>query len=149
MFSRHGGDIYSASRRQQNGAANFLDASASLAPFTSTTGCSASDLRPYPDPSYRSLLSALARVHNNLDPSLLLPGNGAAELFTWAARDAAELGLNHLHFPGFADYARALCCWHALSQLMPLALDWFGPFPQAFPPGPPGSALWHGVLAPA
>ncbi len=129
----HGGDIHGAARRQQHGAADFLDASASLAPFACKTHVSASDLRPYPDPSYRALRSALARLHNDLDPGFVLPGNGAAELFTWAARDAAALGLNHLHTPGFADYARALRCWQVVPQLTPLALDWSGPFPQAFP----------------
>ncbi|WP_413358760.1 pyridoxal phosphate-dependent aminotransferase [Prochlorococcus sp. MIT 1201] len=133
MSFSHGGDIHSAARRQQHGAADFLDASASLAPFTCKTYTSANDLRPYPDPRYRNLRAALARIHNDLNPTFVLPGNGAAELFTWAARDAAALGLNHLHTPGFADYARALRCWHVVPQLTPLALDWVGPLPQAFP----------------
>ena len=35
-------------------------------------------------------LDARARVgHHQLDPAAVLPGNGAAELFTWLARDAA------------------------------------------------------------
>ncbi len=133
MSFSHGGDIHGAARRQQHGAADFLDASASLAPFAYKINVSASDLRPYPDPSYRTLRAALARIHNDLNPAFVLPGNGAAELFTWAARDAAALGLNHLHAPGFADYARALRCWHVVPQLTPLALDWCGPFPQVFP----------------
>ncbi|WP_413410369.1 pyridoxal phosphate-dependent aminotransferase [Prochlorococcus sp. MIT 1313] len=133
MSFSHGGDIHSAARRQQHGAADFLDASASLAPFTCKTYTSANDLRPYPDPRYRNLRAALARIHNDLNPTFVLPGNGAAELFTWAARNAAGLGLNHLHAPGFADYARALRCWQVVPQLTPLALDWVGPFPQACP----------------
>lgn len=128
----HGGDIHGAARRQEHGAAHFIDASASLAPFACKINVSASDLRPYPDPSYRNLRSALARLHNDLDPAFVLPGNGAAELFTWAARDAAALGLNHLHTPGFADYARALRCWQVVPQLTQLALDWSGLFPLAF-----------------
>ncbi|WP_236073862.1 pyridoxal phosphate-dependent aminotransferase [Prochlorococcus marinus] len=151
MSFSHGGDIHGAARRQEHGAAHFLDASASLAPFACKTNLSASDLRPYPDPSYRNLRAALARIHNDLNPAFVLPGNGAAELFTWVARDAAALGLNHLHAPGFADYGRALRCWQAVPQLTPLALDWAGPLPQAFPgfsaapaavspePGPPAT----------
>ena len=54
----------------------------------------------------------------------MLPGNGAAELFTWAARDAAAAGLSGLLAPGFADYRRALQCWDALSVETPLALNW-------------------------
>ncbi|KZR62074.1 histidinol-phosphate transaminase [Prochlorococcus sp. MIT 1303] len=133
MSFSHGGDIHGAARRQQHGADHFLDASASLAPFACKTNFSASDLRPYPDPSYRNLRAALAHLHKHLDPALVLPGNGAAELFTWAARDAAALGLNQLHAPGFADYARALRCWQAVPQLSSLALDWSGQFPQTFP----------------
>ena len=46
-----------------------------------------------------------------VDPGDVLPGNGAAELFTWAARDAAVEGCSLLPQPGFADYNRALRCW--------------------------------------
>jgi len=147
MSFSHGGDIHGAARRHQNGVPrHFIDASASLAPFACKINVSASDLRPYPDPSYRNLRAALAHLHKHLDPAFVLPGNGAAELFTWAARDAAALGLNQLHAPGFADYARALRCWHVVPQLTPLALDWSGPLPQAFP-GFSGSSTTEAPMA--
>ncbi|MEI7591371.1 MAG: aminotransferase class I/II-fold pyridoxal phosphate-dependent enzyme, partial [Deltaproteobacteria bacterium] len=83
---------------------------------------------------HRRLRCALAR-HHGLDPDQLLPGNGAAELFTWAARDAAAAGCSLLPAPGFADYQRALACWGGAWRDWPLPLQWPGPGPQAFPPG--------------
>ena len=44
---------------------------------------------------------------------MILPGNGASELFTWAARDASLNGISSLPSPGFGDYQRALKCWNA------------------------------------
>ena len=61
---------------------------------------------------------------------MVLPGNGAAELFTWAARDASEHGLSVLAVPGFADYGRAMRCWSATAASLPL---WDEVFPQPFP----------------
>jgi histidinol-phosphate/aromatic aminotransferase/cobyric acid decarboxylase-like protein len=54
----------------------------------------------------------------------VLPGNGAAELFTWAARDAAALGRSQLPEPGFADYRRALACWEGDLVAAPFPLEW-------------------------
>jgi histidinol-phosphate/aromatic aminotransferase/cobyric acid decarboxylase-like protein len=62
----------------------------------------------------------------------VLPGNGAAELFTWAARDAAATGLSLLPSPGFADYRRALACWGGSWRALPLPLHWERAFPQPF-----------------
>jgi histidinol-phosphate/aromatic aminotransferase/cobyric acid decarboxylase-like protein len=90
-------------------------------------------------------------AHHGLDPTAVLPGNGAAELFTWAARDAAAAGLSLLPTPGFADYRRALACWQGASRPLPLPLHWDGAFPQPFPlaaaasgadPGVAGAVLW-------
>jgi len=64
----------------------------------------------------------------------VLPGNGAAELFTWAARDAAACGPSLLPSPGFADYARALRCWDAAIVPRPLPLDWQEAGPTDWPP---------------
>ena len=47
--------------------------------------------RDYPDRSQMLLRQQLAALHGT-EPSSVLPGNGAAEPFTWAARDAAEQG---------------------------------------------------------
>jgi histidinol-phosphate/aromatic aminotransferase/cobyric acid decarboxylase-like protein len=67
---------------------------------------------------------------------MVLPGNGAAELFTWAARDAAGCGTSLLPTPGFADYRRALACWGGRWRTLPLPLDWDGHGPAALPLGP-------------
>ncbi|WP_371637897.1 histidinol-phosphate transaminase [Synechococcus sp. GEYO] len=72
----------------------------------------------------------------------VLPGNGAAELFTWAARDASTLGFSVAAMPCFADYQRALACWLSSLNLFPLSLDWDGVFPQPFPVPPNSSVLW-------
>ena len=75
---------------------------------------------------------------------LILPGKGAAELFTWAARDAAGLGTSLLRVPGFADYGRALRCWEANVTTSSLSLDWSAVFPQPFPRcfAPSADVLW-------
>jgi len=89
-------------------------------------------LRDYPDRDYGALRQVIA-AHHGLDPAAVLPGNGAAELFTWAARDAAAAGLSLLPTPGFADYGRALACWQGANRPLPLPLHWDGAFPQPFP----------------
>ena len=101
-------------------------------------------LRAYPDRSYADLRRGLARLHG-LEPDWLLPGNGAAELFTWAARDATATGLSVLPQPGFADYPRALVCWGGAWCSQPLPLQFFGSgagAAQAHPVPPAGEVLW-------
>jgi histidinol-phosphate/aromatic aminotransferase/cobyric acid decarboxylase-like protein len=101
-----------------------------------------SPLRDYPDRAFTGLKGAIARLHG-LDPDRVLPGNGAAELFTWAARDAAALGPSLLPTPGFADYGRALACWGSQGRPLPLPLTWEDHFPQPFPLAlEPAPALW-------
>lgn len=85
--------------------------------------------RSYPDPTYQAFRSSLSRLHG-LDPSWFLPGNGAAELFTWAARDSATAGLALLPRPGFSDYERALRCWDAPHSTYPLPFSWRTTAPQ-------------------
>ena len=88
-----------------------------------------------------SLRLAIADLHG-VEPSFVLPGNGAAELFTWLARDASGLGSSLLLAPGFADYRRALRCWSAPLQEQALPLTWSDAFPQAYPDPIGGSVLW-------
>ena len=121
---RHGGNRQAAASRLNCRPSQLLAASASLAPWSPR--CSRIPLaaiRDYPDREQTSLRQAMAGLHG-LDPESVLPGNGAAELFTWAARDAAAVGLNGLLAPGFADYRRALQCWDAASAEKLLALSW-------------------------
>ena len=138
----HGGNRQAVARRLGCAPSQLLDASASLVPFgpppallRALRGRAAlAALRDYPDRSYRDLRAAIAALHG-LDPAWVLPGNGAAELFTWAARDAAAAGASLLPAPGFADYGRALACWGGLSSPLPLPLHWPDRFPVPFPAG--------------
>ena len=97
--------------------------------------------RDYPDRSQMLLRKRIAALHG-IETSSVLPGNGAAELFTWAARDAAEQGLSVLPAPCFADYGRALRCWTATMREQRIPLVWDAVFPQPFPEPGAGSVLW-------
>jgi len=145
---RHGGNQTATAARLGCRPSQLLDASASLVPFGPPwfvrrsllwAGLSA-PLRAYPDRSYAALRCGLARLHG-LEPDWLLPGNGAAELFTWAARDAAAAGVSVLAQPGFADYPRALACWGGAWRAEPLPLQG-GSGPQPFPGAQAGEVLW-------
>jgi len=146
----HGGNRAAIARRLGCRPAEILDLSASLAPFgpparlraqlwRALLGGSGSPLRDYPDRAFTGLRQAIARLHG-LESEQVLPGNGAAELFTWAARDAAGLGPSLLPLPGFADYRRALACWGGAWHPWPLPLAWGEAFPQPFPLAAPEQA---------
>ena len=121
---RHGGNRQAVAAALGCRPSQLLDASASLAPWTPRCPrLRAADLRDYPDRGQSSLRQAIAAIHG-LSLDWVLPGNGAAELFTWAARDAVAAGLSGLLAPGFADYRRALQCWDAALVETPLALNW-------------------------
>ncbi len=151
----HGGNRQVIARQLGCPPHQLLDASASLVPFGPPPvllrqlrrALGGPALRDYPDRRYHDLRAALAAQHG-LDPAWVLPGNGAAELFTWAARDAAAVGVSLLPTPGFADYGRALACWGGQSLPLPLPLAWSAAFPQPFPVdagsalGEPAAALW-------
>lgn len=130
---RHGGNLQQAAVQLGCRPSALLDLSASLVPFGPPASVRwallqaqwpgpTSPLCAYPDRAQTALRQAIAR-HHHLDPEAVLPGNGAAELFTWAARDAAALGPSLLPTPGFADYLRALDCWQAPWCRLPLRLD--------------------------
>jgi histidinol-phosphate/aromatic aminotransferase/cobyric acid decarboxylase-like protein len=149
----HGGNRTAIARRLGRRPSQILDLSASLAPFgppaplralllEALLGGPNSALRDYPDREFTALRRAMGRLHG-LDPDRVLPGNGAAELFTWAARDAAALGTSLLPAPGFADYGRALGCWGGRWEAWPLPLRWGKAFPQPFPlEAGPAAVLW-------
>jgi histidinol-phosphate/aromatic aminotransferase/cobyric acid decarboxylase-like protein len=147
---RHGGNLAAAARRLGRPPGALLDASASLVPFGPPAAARRALLRAalgpapraYPDRGWQRLRELLGRLHG-LPPDWVLPGNGAAELFTWAARDAAALGESLLPAPGFADYRRALACWGGAARSLPLPLCWGAAFPQSFPAAGPGvPVLW-------
>ena len=149
LGERHGGNLTAAAHQLGRSTADLLDASASLVPFGPSwsmrwalvRAALGPSLRAYPDRSWRGLREALSRLHS-IDPDQILPGNGAAELFTWAARDAAAVGRSLLLAPGFADYHRALACWGGVAVNHPLLLDWSGVFPQPYPSLPSGEVIW-------
>lgn len=155
---RHGGNLEAVARRLGCSPGDLLDASASLVPFGPSASVrrvlqavlrtpvgQPSPLRDYPDREQLRLRRAIA-AHHQLDPAAVLPGNGAAELFTWLARDAAAAGTSLLPTPGFADYPRALACWGGAWSPWPLDLPRPGPvvWPQPLPSPPAGSSqvLW-------
>jgi L-threonine-O-3-phosphate decarboxylase len=61
----------------------------------------------YPDPHYPELRHAIAQ-HHHIDPDWVLPGNGAAELLTWAGLALSKLDTTLLPTPAFGDYWRSL-----------------------------------------
>jgi histidinol-phosphate/aromatic aminotransferase/cobyric acid decarboxylase-like protein len=52
----------------------------------------------------------------------ILPGNGAAELLTWIARDLAALSACYLITPAFGDYRRSLKAFGGEVRACPLSL---------------------------
>ena len=139
---RHGGNREAAAARLNCRPSQLLDASASLIPWSPRASrIPLASIRHYPDRGHALIRRLLGALHG-LEFSFLLPGNGAAELFTWAAHDAAEQGLSVLAAPGFADYKRALRCWSATSRQQQLPLLWDEGFPQPSPDPGEGSVLW-------
>ncbi len=97
----------------------------------------------YPDPQYTDLRSSLGHYHG-LPADWVLPGNGAAELLTWAARDmAAATGPAgcHLFTPAFGDYGRALAAFGVIVKPWPLALHHDAPPPVCPWPEPQAASL--------
>ena len=142
MLPVHGGEVQQSALRAGLKPSAFLDASASLVPWTPRCHrLGRSAWRDYPDRSQLLFRQRLAALHG-LDASFVLPGNGAAELFTWAARDSADHGSSVLPAPGFADYCRALSCWSGVFRQQRLPLVWDDAFPQPIPEPGVGSVLW-------
>ena len=90
----HGGNLAWAAQLAGCGPHELLDFSASISPLgppLSVQNAIQADflsIVAYPDPAYGALCKAIAR-HHGVEPAWVLPGNGAAELLTWAARDLA------------------------------------------------------------
>ncbi len=146
---RHGGNIAQEAKRLGIHENELLDASASIVPFNNSLAIQESitkaihdiAIRCYPDRNYSDLRESIGHWHD-VNPSMVLPGNGAAELITWAARDAAMCGISTLPSPGFADYKRALKCWNSSYLELPLPLSWEAKFPQLFPLQSKSEAIW-------
>ena len=91
----------------------ILDFSASISPLGPPPSALAAiklhidSLTSYPNPDYPELCHAIA-AHHNIDPDWVLPGNGAAELLTWAGWEFSKLDTTLIPTPAFGDYWRSL-----------------------------------------
>ena len=109
----HGGNLTWAAALAGCPPTAILDFSASISPLGPPESAKRviqshlSDLGVYPDPDYCQLREALSQIHH-LTPEWILPGNGAAELLTWAALELSNLAGTYLVTPAFGDYRRAL-----------------------------------------
>ncbi|AAP99270.1 MULTISPECIES: pyridoxal phosphate-dependent aminotransferase [Prochlorococcus] len=146
---QHGGNLEQEAKRLGVHISSLIDASASLVPFSLSSplhrclinALKDLDLKIYPDRSHSALREAIAK-HHKVHPSMVLPGNGASELITWAGRDASQNGLSILPSPGFSDYKRALKCWNGKYLYSPLPLKWTSKLPQLFPLKPSKHVIW-------
>ncbi len=124
----HGGNLAWAAPLAGCSPDAILDFSASINPAGLPASAIAAiqshlgDLTAYPDPSYSQLRTALAQFHG-LSADWILPGNGSAELLTWACRELAEQDGTYLLLPAFGDYWRALNAFQAKVIGMPLPLQ--------------------------
>ncbi|MEM9904594.1 MAG: threonine-phosphate decarboxylase CobD [Cyanobacteria bacterium P01_D01_bin.44] len=124
----HGGNLAWAAQLADCSPDQILDFSASISPLGPPASvidaiqASLSCLVSYPDPSYRSLCEQIGLYHQ-ISPDWILPGNGAAELLTWAGRDFSSLSGCYTLVPGFRDYTRALISYGATLQGIALLSD--------------------------
>ena len=126
----HGGNLTWAASLAQCLPDELLDFSASISPLGPPSSiqravrAAFSCVVAYPDPEYTELRRAIAHRHH-LPIDYILPGNGAAELLTYAARDLALLQRPTLRLsPGFSDYDRALKSFDAeLLSICLLSVD--------------------------
>ena len=114
----HGGNLAWAAELAGCSPSAILDFSASISPLGPPRSAieaiqnNLALVREYPDPNYRQLRRAIADTHR-LPSEWILPGNGAAELLTWACWDLAKLDQTQVLAPGFSDYFRALNAFDA------------------------------------
>lgn len=124
----HGGNLAWAASLAGCSPDKLLDFSASISPLgppaiaIAAIQANLGRLTAYPDPTYGDLCEALGR-HHHLSPDWILPGNGSAELLTWASRDFSNLKGVLLPTPAFGDYRRALATFDVPIVPCPLALD--------------------------
>ncbi|OWY66311.1 threonine-phosphate decarboxylase [cyanobacterium TDX16] len=127
----HGGNLAWAAAIAGCDSDAILDFSASINPLgppqraIAAIQSAISQLSSYPDPNYSELRTALAQVHQ-LPPEWILPGNGSADLLTWAGWDLSELAATYLVTPAFGDYWRALKAFGAKAIECPLDLEGTG-----------------------
>jgi L-threonine-O-3-phosphate decarboxylase len=109
----HGGNLVWAGAIANCPTSSIKDFSASINPLGPPESAiiaiheGVNFLSSYPDPNYSQYCASLAN-HHNITPEFILPGNGVAELLTWAAWELCKLKVTYIPNPGFADYKRAL-----------------------------------------
>ncbi len=124
----HGGNLVWAAELAHCSPSALLDFSASINPLGPPPSAIATlqahlvDLTAYPDPRYSTLCRALGR-HHQVPADWVLPGNGAAELLTWACRDLSTLDKTVILAPSFSDYHRGLQAFGATVQRVSGELD--------------------------
>ncbi|MEG4021548.1 aminotransferase class I/II-fold pyridoxal phosphate-dependent enzyme [Microcoleus sp. S13C4] len=124
----HGGNLAWAATLAGCPASAIVDFSASISPLgppesaLNAIQAHLSSLTAYPDPDYGELRTALGEGLN-VDRDWILPGNGSAELLTWAAWDLSKLEATYLVTPAFGDYGRALSAFGAQVLKCPLDLQ--------------------------
>ncbi|MEG4274128.1 MULTISPECIES: aminotransferase class I/II-fold pyridoxal phosphate-dependent enzyme [unclassified Microcoleus] len=124
----HGGNLAWAAALAGCPASAIVDFSASISPLGPPESALAaiqshsSSLTAYPDPDYGELRTALGEALN-VDRDWILPGNGSAELLTWAAWDLSKLEGTYVVTPAFGDYSRALSAFGAQVLKCPLELE--------------------------
>jgi L-threonine-O-3-phosphate decarboxylase len=124
----HGGNLAWAATLAGCSPRSLLDFSASINPLGVPATAIAAiqerlvDLPHYPDPESHQLKLALSRFHP-VPPDWILPGNGSAELLTWACRELAMLPSVYLLTPAFSDYQRALKAYDGRINACPLDLS--------------------------
>jgi len=122
----HGGNLAWAGALAGCSPSFILDFSASINPLGPPKSAIAAieaalqNLVAYPHPGYHELRLALNQLHPHLTPDWILPGNGSAELLTWAGRELAQLDETSLVTPAFSDYQRALKAFDAKVRKFPL-----------------------------
>ncbi|MEM6423759.1 MAG: threonine-phosphate decarboxylase CobD [Cyanobacteria bacterium P01_D01_bin.128] len=125
---KHGGNLVWAASLAGCSPGQLLDFSASVSPLGPPKAAIAaiqanlSQIKAYPDPSYHDLRVALSH-HHQISPDWILPGNGSAELLTWASRDFSSLKGTALLTPAFGDYGRSLQAVSAPIWPVPLPVD--------------------------
>ena len=126
----HGGNLNWAATIAGCPISALTDFSASINPLGTPQSAiaaivnSTSELTAYPDPEYTELRSHLAQ-HHQIDPSFILPGNGSAELLTWAGRELAQQNFTYIVTPAFSDYQRALNTFNGKIKFCPLSTNSF------------------------
>ncbi len=125
-MNRHGGDLYGWARAAGVTRGDIIDFSASINPLGTPGEVLRAirdrlhDIEHYPDPDSMELRDKLSATFS-LDPSVILCGNGCAELIYLLPR-ALSLGKVLIPQPTFNEYERACATAHPGCTVVPYPL---------------------------